>query len=334
MSIDNNPEGTAEVVQDGTVAAAAAAISGILDSDEGTTSENAKPDAGDDAEDVEAQEEQPETDSDGEEAEAAESETETEEDAEAEPKPTPEKYKVKVQGQELEVNLTELIQGYQRQSDYTREKQAVAQEKQAMERALAAERQKLLEKHAQLDAMAQPAEPDWDALMEEDPIGAQRLYIQWDQHQKAQQRRQAEHQQLLEQQRVEDQKRQQEFMNQQAQALLEMKPEWRDKEVAKKESAAIKGFLSEVGYSQEEISRLADPRAVTIAEDAMKYRALMAKKSAVDKKVAKAPKVQKPGVSKNADHAKGEQVKVAKDRLRRTGSLRDAAAVIASLESE
>lgn len=332
MSDDNNP---APVEQDGTVEAAAAVISGILDSpeeSEGTTAEDADaPSVGDEAE---AEEEQPasEAEGDSDDAEVTEEDGESDADDGEEPKGTPETYKVTIQGQTQEVTITELVNGYQRQSDYTRDKQALAAEKQAMERAVAEERERLLAKFEELDAMAQPAEPDWNALVEEDPIGAQRLYIQWDQHQKTQERLQAERQQLLEQKQADDRRRQQAFVKQQAERLLEMKPEWRDPEVAKKESGAITDFLGSVGYTQQEISNLMDPRAVQIAEDAMKYRALMARKTAVDKKVAKAPKVQKPGAAKDASAVKNEAIKAAKDRLRRSGSVRDAAALIANLE--
>ena len=67
--------------------------------------------------------------------EAVEESTETEaeyaeEEVEEQPKPL---YKAKVDGEEIEVDIDELINGYQRIADYTKKSQALAEQRKAIE---------------------------------------------------------------------------------------------------------------------------------------------------------------------------------------------------------
>ena len=83
---------------------------------------------------------------DSEEAEQGQAEEQTEEvetsdeveysEESEEPKP---RYKVKASGEEVEVELDELIKGYQQGADYTKKSQALAEQRKALE----AERQHL-----------------------------------------------------------------------------------------------------------------------------------------------------------------------------------------------
>ena len=66
------------------------------------------------------------------EEESEEEETEEEESEEDESKEEPEVYAVKVDGEELEVSLEELVQGYSRHSDYTRKTQELASQRDQM----------------------------------------------------------------------------------------------------------------------------------------------------------------------------------------------------------
>ena len=87
-----------------------------------------------------------ETEAAEEEYEATEDETEYEEvdyevDEEVAEIETAPSYTVKVDGEEVEVNLDELRNGYQRQADYTRKSQSLAEQRKAYEANLQAVQQ-------------------------------------------------------------------------------------------------------------------------------------------------------------------------------------------------
>ena len=93
-------------------------------------------------------------------------------------------YSVTVDGTDLSVNLEELIQGYQRNADYTRKTQELAQERnqssEFVERSkkdVEAKLQKLdqLNNAAQAQLQQEYAEVDFEKLYDEDPVEAARL---------------------------------------------------------------------------------------------------------------------------------------------------------------
>jgi hypothetical protein len=59
----------------------------------------------------------------------------------------------------------------------------------------------------------------------------------------------------------------------------------------------------------------------------MQYEKLMGNKANVTKKVNEAPKMLKPGVSRQTD-ASSEQAKKAQNKLKQTGKIRDAASAL------
>ena len=91
---------------------------------------------------------------------------------------TPPSYTVKVDGEEFEVTLDELRNGYQRQADYTRKAQSLAEQRKAYEANLEAvnqERQQygqVLENMAQYQnlELAQYQNINWQELKENDPM--------------------------------------------------------------------------------------------------------------------------------------------------------------------
>ena len=105
---------------------------------------------------------------------------------EPEPEPAP-RFKVKVSGEELEVELEELLNGYSRNADYTKKSQEVAETRRALEA-----RQEQINQQAQLqqesiqeiaqlhsiDAqLAEFAKINWDAESQNDPVATQQLFI-------------------------------------------------------------------------------------------------------------------------------------------------------------
>jgi len=247
------------------------------------------------------------------EAEPAEPETETEEEGPADEdggeetekpdeqqEPEPELYTVKAGGEEIQVTRDELVRGYQRLSDYSRNIQQVAEQRKAVEaesQRIAAERAHYSQNLEQLSTILERTLPPAPPLemSETDPIGYTQMQAR---HAAAVQQLQTV---FAEKQRVQDEQAkyfagmQQQTMQQAAQQLVEYVPEWKDPAKAGVEKRKVAEHLRTRGYTDAEIAQAADPRAIAMALDAMKYRELMASKPSVDQRLAKAPKVVKPG---------------------------------------
>jgi hypothetical protein len=119
------------------------------------------------------------------------------------------------------------------------------------------------------------------------------------------------------------------YVQSQQQELLAKLPEWKDESKAKAERDAIKTYLQEQGLNDAQINNITDHRVVVISRKAMLYDQMMSKAQAAAKKVAQLPqKTERPGGGEvNALDGRTAAMK----RLGQTGSVRDAAAVFASL---
>lgn len=116
-------------------------------------------------------------------------------------------------------------------------------------------------------------------------------------------------------------------------ALLEKIPEWRDSEKAKAEKAELLNHLIERGFSREEAMGASDHRLLLMARDAMLLRKMKASGDVARKKMAKVPKVMKPGAPKPSDQQARERVSKLEARARQTGSLDDAFALLQAKRS-
>ena len=121
-------------------------------------------------------------------------------------------YTVKIDGDEQQVTLEELQNGYSRQQDYTRKTQELANQRKDIESQQAELRQKddiykdLLPKlEANLKAEL-GEEPDWKAIYDEDPIAYVREKDVWNEKQKRLEAAQAEQQRIKDEELAEQQK--------------------------------------------------------------------------------------------------------------------------------
>jgi hypothetical protein len=268
-------------------------------------------------------------DSEVEYTEDSDDDVEEADDAEPERK----KFKVKAAGEEIEVELDELISGYQRSKDYTQKSQALAEQRKEIEaeRAKVAEVQKERETYAQrLQAVDQflaqqssnYSEQELSVLKETDPIGyavkvAERIELD-----KKRAVISAEQQRLAEKQQAEQSELLQKHLASESELLTQKAPELSGEKgnSIKKE---ILSFAKELGYSNEELGRLYDHRAVLTLYKAMKYEQLQKSKPDALKKVQSAPKTMKSGSSNPP--TKSAQDKKVMQKLRQTGKVRDAA---------
>ena len=245
---------------------------------------------------------------------------------------------VKIDGKDVEVKLSELKNGYQRQADYTRKTMETAEQRKAAEAQIAKavqERQtyaqNLQRMQAQLEgALAEQQKSiNWQQLLETDP----QRYLQErhlaEQRQAALQQNYAEQQKLAAIHQAEEARRFQSHLQQQQEQLLAKLPEWKDEAKARAAKTALRDYLLQQGYDEQSVSSVADARAVLLAHKAMQYDAMMAKANAAAKKVGTLPtKVERPGTGENPGIDRRTS---AFQRLSKSGRVEDAAAVFSSL---
>lgn len=253
---------------------------------------------------------------------------------EAEPEQT---YKVKVNGQEIEVPLSELLNGYSRQADYTNKTKAVSEQRQQVE----AERQSVLQQRnqasqmlnnaqavleAQLNQLASQA--DLDYLLQNDP--AAYLQVKHQQEQAVQKLQGVyQQQQYLRQLEAQEQElTMQHVIAQEQELLLAAVPDWKDDAKRTAEYGEIKNWLKSSGFNDSDIAGITDHRAVIAARKAMLYDQMIAKANAANKKVQNVPpKMERPGVSISGTDGRTKQMQA----LAKSGKTEDAAAIFERL---
>ena len=296
---------------------AAGALLGLM----GGEDSQEQPDTAQEAEEVtqEAQSDDEQSDSDG----------DVEEQEQVEEKP---RYKVKASGEEIEVTLDDLIKGYQREADYTKKTQTLAEQRKQVE----AERQVIEQAKSQRDqyqerlGMIESAlrtyapQENLEALKETDPIGYAVKVAEQTQREKQLQAVQMERARIAQQQQAEQSQNLNSHLAVEAQKLAEAIPEYADEQKSVQVKKDIRDYARKIGWSDEELASVYDSRAVLTLYRAMQYEKLMGNKAGVTKKVNEAPKMLKPGVSRQTD-VNSEQTKKAMNQLKRTGNVRDAA---------
>lgn len=241
------------------------------------------------------------------------------------------RYKAKVGGEEVEVELDELINGYQRSKDYTQKSQALAEQRKAID----AERQHLEQVKQERQAYAQKLQAldsflsqqnkgeDLEVLKETDPIGYAVKVAEQSQREKQLAVVRAEQNRIAQQQQAEQQQNLQNHLKAESEKLSSVIPELSTPkgDAIRKE---IREYAKSVGWSDQELSSVYDHRAVLTLYKAMKFEQLQKGKQDTLKKVQQAPKMLKPGTSSSS--GKSTQEKQVMQKLRQSGKVRDAAA--------
>ena len=324
-------------VETGSIVEAQSAILGLLEPEEATpeTQESAP------TENVEESTEETQDEPLEEEVledESEEDESEEEESEEDESEEEPDVYAVKVDGEELEVSLDELVQGYSRHSDYTRKTQELASQRDQMAQMqqqwaseisqAQAERQQYMEAIGQfvqqsMVGLEQYASVDWESLREEDPIA---FVTKKEEFRDAQERvRQAQAQQG-----VEAEKQKQEFakikqmaLQEEHKKLVAAVPEWNEPEKRGELAKELSSYALSQGFKQEELQDLIDHRSLIVLMKAQKYDALQ-NSDVKAKKIKNKPKVIRAGkgTNKKADSQKAKRIASMK-RLKESGHVDD-----------
>ena len=291
-------------------------------------------------ENVESEEDQPQEQEIMEEETEVESQDETEEETsedvsqDEEQIDTQEKlenstYKVKVAGQELDVTLDELRNGYSRDADYRRKTEELSYEKKQFMSESEKQRQdysaKLNEANQMLSIAQQQLNQeinsaDLEKLYEEDPTEAARI----------------EHRLRKKQEKINsalaknqsEQKRQfDSYLKDQQTKLVSKMPEFSDPEKASQLKSSMKSTLNAYGFNDTEVAQVYDHRIVMLVNDAMKYRNLQKAKPNIAKKITKPGKVFTSGVKQSKSEISSKARKEKLSRLKKSGSVKDATSI-------
>ncbi len=259
-----------------------------------------------------------------------------EDQVEEEESEQPQLYTIKVDGEDTEVTLEELQNGYSRQRDYTRKTQELAEQRKAIE----AQQQEVSQKDAiysqllpRMEATLKGElenEPDWNTLYEADPIAYVREKDVWNEKKQKLQAVQAEAQRVQQESQVEQQKKLQQFVEYGNKQLLDQIPEWQDNEVASKEKMSIRDYgVNVLGYTPQEMDSVYDYRVLLGLRNAwLQHKTQQATKVKPTEKKA-AARTARPGTSNVPKST--TPVKKAKQRLAKTGKVQDAAKLFEQL---
>ena len=268
------------------------------------------------------------TEEEAEEIEASNSEDDEDQIEDASPE-EPQRYTVKVDGQETEVTLEDLKQGYSGQKYVQQGMQdASAQKKEAeaVYTALTNERQQLAELYQSLQQgnIAAPPEKPTKELFDADPIGYMKQNLEYEEQKGKYDMQMAQLQQVSQQSSEAEATAKQAYLKEQMQILQREIPDFADS----KRATALKEQLvnygtAHYGYTTDEISQITDHRAIKVLHDAMKYQDIVKGKSQAKTKTKSAKPMLKPGAKKMATpNAKIRSRQQAK--LKDSGSIDDA----------
>ena len=243
-------------------------------------------------------------------------------------------YTVKAAGEEKQVTLDELMQGYQLGADYTKKTQEVAEQRKAVEAELKAveEAKQVRDTYAQrLQAIEQfltsgeDSPEDLAAMKENDPIGYAVKVAELTEKKEQLAQVKAEQQRLAQQQQAEQQQYMAKHVQQEAQKLSQVLPEFSDPAKGEQIRNEIRNYGKSIGFTDQELSQVYDSRHVLTLHKAMMYDKLQKSKPNVTKKVSKAPKMVKSGtkVKEGSRDIRKQQM----NKLKQTGKARDAAAL-------
>ena len=283
-------------------------------------------------ENVESEEDQPQEQEISEETESEEEEvseqdvSQDEEQIDTQEKLEDSTYKVKVAGQELDVTLDELRNGYSRDADYRQKTEELSHQRKQFQSESEKQRQDYSQKlnelnqklsAAQVDLNAEINSADLDKLYDEDPTEAARV-------ERKLKKKQDALNQSLQQAQAEQKEQFSSFLQDQQRKLVSKMPEFSDPAKASSLKANMKSTLNNYGFNDQEVAQVYDHRIVMLVNDAMKYRSMQNSKPNIAKKITKPSKPFSSGVKQGKSEANLKLRREKFSRLKKSGSMKAA----------
>ena len=250
-------------------------------------------------------------------------------------KPAKDIFTVKVDGVEKQVDRDELIANYQINKASTQrfeEAAAIRKEAESQKEAYLQQQQVLSNavQHFQNVAQqwAQQSQPNWQDLLENNPHEYLRQKELFEAKQVEVNKANATQQYLMQQQQTQEREYLGQHLEQEGKRLLDIIPEWQDKAKRTNEEQELISYLTNQGYSKQDLLNLNESRAANIklALNAMRYDKLVNQAKSSNKKVENLPpRIERSGNSNIQKSGLDE----AKSKLAKSGSLNDAAAAFA-----
>ena len=231
-------------------------------------------------------------------------------------------FTVKIGDEDREVSIDDLRKGYMMESDYRKKTTEVAEGRKALEAKQAEFDEQLKEAETFLEfEIDQLATEDMQQLKQDDPDAYlkefDRVQGKISAFNEAKEKRQAD---ILEKRK--------ETAHAEREALLRAIPEWLDSSVMQEEGRKVLSHAKELGFSDDEVDSMIDHRMLVLVRDSMKLKQIESQDIS-DRKVETPPKSQQPGTATEVS-ADTEKLKQLKGRLKKSGSMQDAARLFRS----
>ena len=235
-------------------------------------------------------------------------------------------YTVKVNGQELDVTLDELRNGYSRDADYRQKTEELSHQRKQFQSESEKQRQDYSQKlnelnqrlsAAQQDLNAEINSADLDKLYEEDPTEAARV-------ERKLKKKQDALNQSIQQTQAEQKQQFETFLQDQQRKLVSKMPEFSDPAKASSLKANMKSTLNNYGFNDQEVAQVYDHRIVMLVNDAMKYRSMQNSKPNIAKKITKPSRPFSSGVKQGKSEANLKLRREKFSRLKKSGSMKAA----------
>ena len=189
---------------------------------------------------------------------------------------------VKVDGEDKEVPLKEALEGYIRTETFHKRlnqlneaKGIILEEAQkvAVNRETYAERLDALTQ--QLDSLAK--EPDWNALIDQDPKEAMKQRLAWDNYTKQRAALEDEKKRVASEKQQEQIEQTKNYVINERRVMVEKVPEWQDAKVRARDLDSMRRTALAAGFRDEEVDTLYDHRMMIILRKAAKLDRIEAK---------------------------------------------------------
>ena len=235
-------------------------------------------------------------------------------------------HKVKVAGQEFEVTLDELRNGYSRDADYRRKTEELSNERKNFQSQSEKQRQDYSQKlnemnqllsNAQQELNTEMNSADLEALYEEDPTEAARIEHRLRKKQEklnfAMQKTQSEQKQQFDG-----------YLQTEKTRLVNKIPDFADPSKASNLKNNMRSHLAKYGFNDSEIAQVYDHRILMLVNDAMKFGNLQNAKPNIAKKISKPSRMFSSGIKQDKNDVKSKASREKFSRLRKTGSMKAA----------
>ncbi len=235
-------------------------------------------------------------------------------------------YKVKVAGQEFDVTLDELRNGYSRDADYRRKTEELSNERKSFQSQSEKQRQDYSQKlnemnqllsNAQQELNSEISSSDLEALYDEDPAQAAKIEHRL-------RRKQEKLASALQKTQSEQKAQFDGYLQMERTKLVNKIPDFADPGKASNLKNNMRSHLAKYGFNDSEIAQVYDHRILMLVNDAMKFGNLQKAKPNIAKKISKPSRTFSSGIKQDKNDVRSKISREKFSRLKKSGSTKAA----------